>query len=645
MMRQDLVYALRNMARSPGVSAVAVLTLALGVGANTAMFSIIHAVLLRPLPVREPDRLATIWARIPGMNIEGAFVEYNTFADWWRARSHAFKSMAAYTPTTATLSLGHEPQRLTMLRVSASYLSVIGISTALGRDFLPEEDAPGARRVAILSDGLWKRRFGAIRDVVGRPITLDRNSYTVVGVLPPNFDFGPEDILTPIAQSTARVRNEPSVGAYARLKPGFTFQAAQAEIDGLCRGWVAQYDYPRDWGARVWPLHKYLVRDVRPSVILLAVAVALVLLIACANIANLLLARAGARQREIAIRGAIGANRARIMRQLLTESALLASLAAVCGLLLAWASLRALVAAEVALPFPRNLALNGPVLLFTLAAALLTTLLVGLAPALAMARTAIAANLREGGHGSGEGPRRSGFRAALVAGEVALALLLVIGATLTVRSLARLQAVDPGFNPKGILTAGVMLPESGYSDPGRRANFFKALPERVGAIPGVQAVGLVSDVPFGGSKSGNDITVEGAPERKQGEKVIAFVRSIDPGYFRAMQVRLLRGRFFTPRDSSGPPVTIINETMARRCWPNQDAVGKRFGGGRKPTTWLTVVGVVAAMRSTSLVEEPDLEYFLPHEMMPPHSMAMVIPIPVGAVASGAGIAGCRPGTR
>lgn len=624
LMLTDIRYALRNLLRNPAFTAVAVFTLAVAMGVNTAMFSVADAVLLRPLPYRDPGRLVVLWAGIPHLNIEGAFVEYHTFGDFWRARNRSFESLAAYTPVAATLSLGGQPQRIRMLRVSASYFSVIGTAPVLGRDFLAAEDEPGAVRVAVLSSKLWQQRFGGDRTIVGRRIMLDKNSYTVVGVLAPDFDLGPEDVFVPIAQRTARAPDMPSVGVYGRLKPGVPVETAQAEINTLCQDWVRQYHYPQDWGARVWPLHEYLVRDARPGILLLSVAVAFVLLIACANIANLLLARAGVRRREIAIRGAIGANAGRIVRQLLTESAVLGCVAAGVGLLLAWVSIRVLVAADPPLPFAHRVAVNFPVLGFTAAAALVTTILFGFAPALVAARVPLSENLKEGTAAAGESVRHSRFRGALVVAEVALALLLIIGATLTIRSLARLQSVYPGFNPDAVLSAQITLPESDYADPGRRASFFKALHERVAAMPGLQAAGLVSDLPFGGSKSGNDVTVEGAPVPKPGDRTIAFYRTIDPDYFRVLQVRLLRGRFFTLHDTPGPPVAIINDAMARRCWPKQDPIGKRFGSGDHPQAWLTVVGVIGDIRNTSLAEPPDLEYYLPYGMLPSASMSLVV---------------------
>ncbi len=609
------------MAANPGVTAIAVLTLALGIGINTAMFSVIHAVLLKPLPVADPARLTMIWARIPHMNIANAFQEYNTFAEWQAARS--FESMAAYTHVSGNLAYGDQPERLRILRVTSNFLAVCGVGPAIGRDFLPEEDRPGGTRVAMLSDALWKNRFGAEKTVLGRSIAIDGTSYAIVGVLPPTFDLVTEDLLTPIAQSTARAPGMPTVGVYARLKPGISVATAQAEIDKLSRAWARQYQYPNDWSARVWPIRDFLVRDVATSIAVLAVAVALVLLMACANVANLLLARAGTRQREIAIRSALGADRGRIVRQLLTESTLTGALAAGIGLLLAWGSVRALAAAEISLPFLKKVAVNAPVLGFTLTAALLTTVLFGMAPALAASRTDLVEDLKEGGRGTGESAARGRLRAGLVVAEIALALLLTIGATLTIRSLANLQAVNPGFNPEAILTADIVLPPSTYAAPSRRVDFFKTLLEKVAASPGVQAAGMATNPPFCGRKSGNDVRAEGAPPPKLGENLIAFFRSVDPGYFRVLQVRLIRGRFFTERDPAGLPVAIVNETMARLLWPNQDPVGKRFAPGRS-VTWLTVVGVVSDVKSISLADPPDLEYYMPYMISAAPAMSLVV---------------------
>ena len=620
---QDARFALRTLAKNPGFTVVAAITLALGIGANTAMFSVVNAVLLRPLAYKDSDRLVCIWAEIPRMHITGAFVEYNTFAEYWRAESHSFESMVAYSPLWVNLTSARVPERLFAYRVNASFLSMLGVHPVLGREFVATEDQPGAPRVAMLSHRLWVRLFGGDPGLIGRSMTIDRDTYTVVGVLPPDFDFYDReaDIYMPIACSTARQRGEPTVGVNARLKAGVTVAAAQAEIDGLCRRWVEDTHYPKDWHARVWRVHDYAVRHVRLSVVVLAGAVGLVLLIACANVANLLLARAATRQREIAVRNALGATSRRILRQLLGESALLGLLAAGLGLLLAWGGIRAMVAGTAYLPFQDTVRIDAPVLWFTLGAAMLTTLLFGLAPGLAAVRGRLAESLQEGGR-TGEGKLHGRLREALVVAEVALALLLAIGASLTARSLIRLQAVDPGFRADGILTAYLTLPEAEYAKPSSRVTFFESLLERLRRMPGVQGVSMVSHLPFSNSKSGGDVTVEGRAPLRPGEKLIVFQRSIDPDYFRTLQVQLRRGRFFNKTDPAGPAVAIINETMERRCWPGQDPLGKRFGDGKNQ--WLTVVGVVADMRQTALADDPDMEAYVPYRELPGPTMGVAV---------------------
>lgn len=622
-MLKDLLYALRSMVRIPGVTAIVVLTLALGIGANTAMFSVVNAVLLRPLPYKNSNRLVTIRAQIPSMNIYGAFVEYNTFIDYWRAQNHSFESLMSFEPGSGNLTSGNEPERLYKVRVNAGFLSMLGIKPAFGREFLPEEDQPGAPRVAMVSYGLWQRRFGGDKGLIGRSIVVDQNNYLVVGILPAKFEFyGSEtDFYTPLAVSSARMQGQPSVGVEARLKPGVSVAAAQADIDSLCGRWLADTHYPRDWGARVWTLRDYTVRGAQSSVVILAIAVGLVLLIACANVANLLLARSATRQREIAIRSALGACAGRIIRQLLTEYALLGVTAATLGLLAAWGAVRALAAQSGYLPFQETVAIDDKVLGFTLAATLLTTLLFGMAPAIAAVRTNLVENLQEGGR-VGKGVRRSGLRASLVIVEVALALLLAISATLTARSLIRLQAVNPGFNPDGVLTTLLTLPRETYPKPGQQINFYKALLQRLNTMPGVKSASMVSHLPFSFSKSAESMIIEGAPPPPPGQKLIVFIRKIDPKYFGTLQVPLLKGRFFDERDPAGSPVAIINETMARRCWPDQDPVGRRFGGD--PKNWITVVGIVGDMRQTSLGEAPDMEAYFPHAELPDAAMAMVV---------------------
>ena len=622
-MFKKITYAVRALMRTPGVVATVVVTLALGIGANTAMFSVINAVLLRPLPYKDPDRLVSLWAQIPSMNIYGAFVEYNTFVEYWRAQSKSFESMWAYTPETANLTSTQNPERLYLCRVNAGFLRMIGSKPEYGREFSPDEDQPGAARVAMLSHRLWVRSFGGDRAVLGSQLVMDQKTYTVVGVVPAGFDFyGPEmDVYAPFAASPARVHGMPSVGVHARLKAGVSLSAAQAEIDGLCRRWVQDMHYPSGWGARVWRLHDHAVREVRSSLLVLAACVGLVLLIACANVANLLLARSSHRQREIAIRSALGAGPGQIVRQLLGEYAVLAFAAAGLGLLAAWGVVRALVAIPGYIPFQEAVSLDARALCFTLGMAVMTTLLFGMAPATAAVRINMTETLQEGGR-SGDGARRSALRSVLVVLEVALALILAIGATLMVRSLIRLQAVNPGFNPDGVLAASLTLPEEAYSKPGQRINFYKSLIERLKAIPGIKSASTVSHLPFSNSKTGESILVEGAAPPPDGHKPIVFFRRIDPTYFQTLEVPLLKGRFFDDHDPARGPIAIINDSMARRCWPGQDPIGKRFGSDGK--TWLTVVGVVADLHQTSLADKPDLEAYFPYAEVPEPAMAVVI---------------------
>ncbi len=627
-MPQDVSYGFRTMARNPGVTAVAVLTLALGIGANTAMFSVINAVLLRPLPYQDPDRLAEIRVTIPALKITGAFASYDTYAEWWRAQSHSFEAMSAYMPQSLSLTSNGEAERVEVLRVNASFLSLLGIRPVMGRDFTPQEDQPGAPHVAILTHALWQRRFGADRGIIGRTLVLDQQPYTVVGIMPPGFESDRGlgrglGILAPIAQSSAGGPGVPSVGAFARLRRGVRLEQAQAEIDTINRRYAREHRVPKTWGAHVWRMHDYLVRDVRASIQLLTFAVGLVLLIACVNVANLLLARAGARQREIAIRAALGAGRLRIVWQLLTEAALIGCAGGGAGLLLAWAGVRALpLAAPEKFPLLDTVGIDASVLLFTLAATAVTVILFGLAPAFAAVSTHLVESLKEGGRGAADSLRRSRFRALLVVAEVALAVLLVIGATLTTRSLLRLQNVDPGFRPEGVLTASVALPQSGYAEPGRRITFFDGLMNRLKSMPGIKGASMVSLLPFSGSNQGVGLLIEGAPPPAPGEVPILFKRTIDPDYFQAMQIPLLRGRFFNAQDrTGGRPVAIVNDTMARRYWPGKDAVGRRFGNGRD---WITVVGVTGDIRHMALSQEPDPEFFLPYYQEPAAAMRLVV---------------------
>jgi putative ABC transport system permease protein len=622
-MFQDLRFGLRLMSRNPAVTLVAVLTLALGIGANTAIFSVVDTVLLHPLPVRDPGSLVWIWASNPARNLPFAFTTYGTYGDW-RAQAKSFESMTAYSPASANLVMSGEPERVDMIRVNASFLHVMGVRPIAGREFLDEEDRPGAAKVVILDYGLWQRRFAGNRGVIGRSIVLDSESYTVVGVLPANFRLAnrPADIYLPIALSTVRGPGEIPVGAFGRLKPGVSLQRAQAEMDAISKGIHERFPRAIGFGVRLWRARDFIVRDVRLSLLVLLGAVGLLLLIACANVANLLLARATARQRETAVRTALGAWRGRIVRQLLTENALLALAGGAGGIALAYAAARLLPRyGPERIPFLQETTVDARELGFALLVAVATGLIFGLAPALAASRTRVYETLKEGGRFSGESRGRNRFRNALVVVEVALALVLMIGATLMMQSLVRLQQTSPGFDAQGVLTASITLPAAKYPTSEQRIAFFRQTLDRLQTMPGVRAASMTNLVPLSNSNTGVGLFIEGHPPRRIDELPIFYQRIIDPKYFRVMRIPLLRGREFTDQDTGKPPVAIINETMARRYYPGVDPIGKRFGNGR---LWYTVVGVVGDVKHMSLTRESDPEFFEPYRQSPRGEMIVTI---------------------
>jgi putative ABC transport system permease protein len=624
----DIRYGLRILLKSPGVTAAAVLALALGIGANTAIFSVVNTVLLRPLPFHDPDRLVCLRIDHQQRNIQGAFTSYSSVAEW-RQQSRSFQFLSAFTPSSVNLTTRDEPERVALWRVNASFFPMFGVRMTLGRVFTQEEDQPGAGHVVILSHSLWQRRFGSDKNLVGNTLIIDGEPFAVVGILPPTFrlEAGTVDLYAPIALSSARSgRQEFSCGAYGRLKPSASIAQAQAELQTINRRIDDQNPRSiRGWSVHVWGLREFMVRDVRLSLIILLAAVALVLLIACANVANLLLARAGARQREIAIRAALGAARGRVIRQLLTESLLLALLGGALGVLLAYwgVDLLSLLRAE-RFPLLAQTRLDATVLGFTTLVCVLTGLLFGLAPALAVSRTDVHETLKEGGRAATETRGRGLLRSALVVFEVALALLLTIGASLMIRSFLKLQQVNPGFNPEGVLTASINLAAPKYPKPPQQIAFYQRLIERVEAMPGVKAAGMVSLLPLGGSNQGLGLLIEGRPVSGPSDVPILYFRIVNTRYFQAMQIPLRKGRLFTDQDAQGAPrVLIVNQTLARRYWPNQDPLGKRIGNGA-PDGWMAVVGVVGDVRHMSLAQEPDVEIYFPFPQNPRTGMTLAV---------------------
>jgi putative ABC transport system permease protein len=612
------------LARNPGLTALATMALALGIGGSTLIFSIVNAVLLKPLPVSDPDRLVWIWANSPSRNLAYAFAAYSTYAEW-KAGSASFESISAYSPGSATLLVNNEPERVDLLRVNAGFFPMLGVHPFAGRDFLAAEDQPGAPKVAMLSYPLWQRRFGGDRSVIGRTVNLDGEMVQVNGVLPRGFAFPLKaaDIYLPIAHSTVRGSpGDPSVGAYGRLKPGIPMERAQAEIDAVSQRLAAAYPGMRGRGARLWRVRDFVVRDVRASLLVVFGAVGLVLLIACANVANLLLVRATVRQREIALRTALGGARWRILRQLLTESVMLAACGGIAGFILAELGIQLLSRyGPDKIPLLKSVALDGTVMMFAVLACLTTGIVFGLAPALSSLRVGIYETLKEGSSAAGESRMRNRFRSALVIAEVALAFLLTMGATFMMHTLLRLQATNPGFDAEGVLTASITLPALKYPASEQRIGFYRALLERLAAVPGVEAAGMVSLIPFGGSNTGQNLRIEGQPPPRPEETPIFWQRIIDPGYFRVMRIPLIRGREFSDQDSGSPRIAIINQTMARRYWPGVDPIGKRFGF---PNAWLTIVGIVGDVKFTSLTQDSAPEYYEPYRQAPSPDMVLAL---------------------
>jgi putative ABC transport system permease protein len=646
---QDLRFAGRTLLKQPAFTLIAILTLALGIGANTAIFSVVDSVLLAPLPFRHADRLMMIWASNPELARKVGLpdklpVSPATFYDWKTARS--FAKMAIVAADRLNLTGVGEPEQIAAARVSGEFFQVLGAPALLGRTLLPEDDDKGKRTTVLLAHHFWQSRFGGDRGIVGRTIHLDGEPLAVVGVMPPELAFprGGEmpagygfaarpDVWVPMALPPERRQNRGNRGqlAIGLLRPGVSIPTAQAEMNAIAdRIERAFPESDKGWRPRVDPLPEQLVGNIRPALLILLGAVGLVLLIACVNVANLLLAQAAARQKEIAVRTALGAGRGRMVRQLLTESALLAFAGGAVGLLLAYWGLRAFalwIPDDV--PVAHDLTLDPRVLLFTLGVVLLTGALAGLAPALQMTRPDLAESLRDGTR-AGSGTARGGrTRSALVVIETAVAVLLVAGAGLLIRSFARLTDVDPGFRPEGVLSFQVPISESKYKEDPQQVAFTSALLERLRALPGVTAAGMVSDLPLSGAEEIEGLVIEGRPRPSQlSETPLADFRQASPGYFETLGVRLIRGRTFAGSDGDkAPPVAVVDETLVRTYFPGTDGIGKRFRFGDfddKKEPWITVIGVVGNVRNSGLHVEPRPQVYVPQAQRPTSSQYFVL---------------------
>ena len=610
---KDVRYGARNLLRTPMFTMVAVITLALGIGANTAIFSVVNAVLLRPLAYKDPDRLVTI------LHYGSAPVAGANYIDW-RDQSHSFEAMGAAEYWSPNLTGTDPPEHLLGLRMTQNLLPMLGVEPLLGRVFVPGEDQTGAEHEVVLSHRLWQRRFNSDANVLGKSIVLDGQGYTVIGVMPVEFKFAPfwathAELWAPLAFGD-RIHNRGgnSLRIFARLKQGITLAQARAEIATITGRLEKQYPGTnRD--VFVTPLKENVVGKVETPLLILLGAVGFVLLIACANVAHMLLARTADRQKEIAVRTALGAGRWRVIRQFLTENLLLAAIGAAAGLLLAMWGTRGLVLLSPAkLPRIDMVAIDPPVVLFLLGVTVLTALTFGLAPAWHAAIGNLSGALKEGGRGGTDGIRRNRLRTFLVASEFALAFMLLIGAGLMLRSFFALQSLDPGFNPHHVLSMVVSVAGSNEAQPVRRTLFYRQLLDRVRALPGVESAGGINHLPLIGDSWGWSFVIEGRPKPQPGDEPMATYRVAMPGYFETMRLPVLRGRAIAESDDArAPGVVLINERAAKEFWPGEDPIGKRISfqadKDNRPT-WLTVIGVVKNAKQSDWGANADPEAYL-----------------------------------
>jgi putative ABC transport system permease protein len=631
---QDLRYAFRLLAKSPSFSAIAILTLALGIGANTAIFSVVNAVLLRPLAFRDASRLILVAEK---SDLPVISTSYQNYVDW-RDQSHCFESLEATRGTTATLTGAGEPERLNARLITAPLLPLLGVDARIGRTFRADEDRAGGNPVVLLSYGLWQRHFGGAPDVPGKSINLDSRPYTIVGVLPSGFELlQPADVFLPFTPWAATLPDDrnwhPGIFVVGRLKPGVTREQARAEMVGITKRLEQQYpDYNTGTSADVVPLQEQMVQNVRPALILLLGAVSFVLLIACANVANLLLSRAASRGREIAIRTSMGASRGRVVRQLLTESVLLALAGGLLGLLFAWGSLGPLLKISAGtVPQVFSVGLDRSVLAFTMLASAITGLLFGIAPALRTSRLDLRETLNEGSRGSTAGPAHHRLRGSLISMEIALAMLLLVGSGLLLRSFSRMQEVSLGFQADHLFVADLPLSESAYAKPEQRYGFFDRLVERARALPGVRSAAAATFLPVSGGGGLLHFNITGRPPKTPHDYVAAGYRAVTASYFETLGVPLLQGRVITASDNQkAPSVVVINSTMAHIYFPNENPLGKRLQIGATPDNQIPtmeIVGVVGDV-TQGLGLDPKAEMFLPYcqadQLLPVFQMSVVL---------------------
>ena len=627
----DVRYGLRMLRKNPGFTAVAVLTLALGIGANTAVFGVMNAVLLRPLPFKQPSRLMMLFEGIPKLGFPKMGFSAPDFAVFERAQK-SFESVGAYQNKYFNISGEREPERLMAARISSSVFPMLGAEPMLGRTFTIGEDVPG-QNVVILSYGLWQRRFGADPGIIGRNLQINRQPYTVIGVMPKAFNFplrGPQgsepaELWVPMAFTATELEGWGTNymnGVLARLRPGLAFEQASAEAESLSRSIGSNYPpeltkafQGAELKVSINSYHEEVVKSVRTLLLILMAAVVLVLLIACANVATLLVSRAASRQKEVALRITLGATRVRLLRQMLTESLLLALIGGSLGLAFAfWVKTLLLSLVPESVPLPRDIPIGGSVIVFVLAASFLTTVLFGLVPAFQVSAMALHGSLQEGGRSGTPGRLRHRLQGFFVTVEFALALVSLIGSGLLIRSFAKLLQTDPGFRPDHVLTLKIPIPSERYTQAPKVRQFYEQLLDRTGNIPGVKAVGLTSDLPLNGCGT-IAIQIEGG-RNAGGETPQAICQTWQVGnYFQTLGIPLLKGRSFTLEDrNDAQPVAIVSETAARQFWPGQDPIGKRIRWGVY-TPWQTIVGIVGDVNDEPLGQPVQLHVYRPYLQM------------------------------
>ena len=641
---QDLRFGFRTLTKNPAFAIVAIIALSLGTGANSAIFSVVNAVLLRPLPYGDPDRVMMVWGhnvRTGDKQFPISVPDYNDF----REQNTVFEQMATFSYEDFNLKSGDEPEHTQGTEVSSNFFDTFGVHAAIGRTFSPEDGRPGADRVVVISDGLWRRRFGADPGILARTILLNGASFEVIGVAPPNFQSpekgdelwivmsfdGGDRMRVPgvVSPEDVKARNRRFIKCFARLKPGASVEQAQEEMRRIASN--LEKDYPdknAGFSMNVIPMTEQVVGDIRPALVILLLAVGLVLLIACANVANLLLARATSRQKEIAIRIAMGAGRVRLIRQLLTESVLLALVGGALGLVLALVGIKLLIAINPAnIPRLGEINIDGRVLGFTFLVSILTGLIFGLIPALQASRPDLNETLKaEGARGSTGGIRKQRVRSLLVISEVALTVLLLISAGLMIKSFITLQKVNPGFNPDNVLTMQLNLPTTIYAEDHQLSSFYEQVLQRVERLPGVQSAGASTIIPLMDRKFIRRFTIDGRAPASPDERLTANHRAISPNYLQTMGISLLGGRYFTDHDrDKSQPVIIINDSMRRQpYWDGQDPLGKHITLPSDGPISREIVGVVADVKHARLDTESGAEIYVPYLQKPYPFMGLVV---------------------